>query len=409
MQFRNIISSITAVTMLGTAAIAEAQTTAGAGTLLVLPNAAAILNAYQSDITVFNPNTGPTDPASITVAVTFFQASDPANGIGGGAVFNCNPLPVGKGRAARFDLATQCQITNGDFFGMVLLQDATQSAPKYPFTAYSRTQLANGVGYSVETFPWGNFSGALANSIGLKSTANGAYKTNCFVGTLAESVSYQIQFFDGNNNTVAAPRSGTLAPFQMIRLFNVLSGDLSNIRAEFSETSGTNPAFIGYCTVETSVGGSGSADFRIAKSVDALDQRQQRLTCFGQFDCNTGNLTGEAAIAAAAQRNVHYTIIDQPDVISCNLVAAAGDLPKLKLRLRLPGSPTGTSGYVTADNVQSFSYQAPARSQIASGFTTRWYLDVQMINPAQFTGTINYGITCRSGNGLVVPWIGAVT
>ena len=82
---------------------------------------------------------------------------------------------------------------------------------------------------------------------------------------------------------------------------------------------------------------NGSADFRIAKSIDARDSRQVRQVCYGQDSCGTVTVTSPPQISSTTTKNIHYLILDQPDFVQCDLVSAhPGDL---EIMLRGPGDP----------------------------------------------------------------------
>jgi hypothetical protein len=237
------------------------------------------------------------------------------------------------------------------------------------------------------------------------------------VGALGEPVNFQIRLWKPDGTPFVTPYgdpiSGSLNPYETVRFLGVLTGNNTDVRAAFSVNS--NAAYIGFCTVESDVGGTGSADFRLAKSIDARDARQQRLSCYGQDDCSSTVLSvvNPTQISNTALRNIHYVILDQPDFVGCTLVGArAGDL---EMRLRQPGdivssaqfpaTPPYSSGGHTAT---SFYVDTGPRGSIG-GSTTRWYIDVQFRSGGNSTTPIPYGITCTSGNGTSVPWLGATT
>ena len=165
---------------------AHAITTAGAGSVLVVP-VVAQTGSYTTEVYVRNFNAD-----SITVNVKFYEAKQSSTP----GLQTCSPLVVPAFRTSRITLDTQCTLTVASHFGMLILEDA---APEkiHTFFAYSRAQTPGGNGFSVEGFPIGNFSGAAAATIGLKRQASApVYQTNCFVGALGEAVNYQIQLFD---------------------------------------------------------------------------------------------------------------------------------------------------------------------------------------------------------------------
>jgi hypothetical protein len=161
--------------------------------------------------------------------------------------------------------------------------------------------------------------------------------------------------------------------------------------------------------LETSA--NGSADFRVAKSDDGLDTRQARLACYGQDDCGSASLNNAAQILDTTKRNIHYLILDQPDYVQCTLVSPR--LTDLKMVLRGPGDPLGTTPFPALPpfnnggaTATSFYIYTGEKSTIALGATTRWYIDVSFRTGGNATTPIDYGITCRSGNGVTVPWLG---
>src|SRR6185312_17183052 len=254
---------------------AQAQTTAASGTVIVLPLASNIPGAYATTVFVRNPASNP----QITVNVRYYQ-SDSAGPPGTGASYVCSQLTIPSNHLATFDLATQCTFPGpgADNFGFIVLEDATGTYKTNRFFAYSRTETTNGNGFSVEGFPVGNFSASQADSIGLKQTPSTAphYKSNCFVAALGEPVNYQVLLYNANGSLISTNSiSGSLGAYHSIRILDVfnaagLSGNQSNVRATF--TNSLNSAMVGYCTLETT--DNGSADFRVAKSAEASDNRQ---------------------------------------------------------------------------------------------------------------------------------------
>jgi len=94
--------------------------------------------------------------------------------------------------------------------------------------------------------------------------------TNCFVSSLADPANYELALFDGSTGAqIGSTLTGSLGSYQQFRYLDVFTaagaapGDYANVRAEFTETSGTSSALIGFCTVQDNV--SFGADFRIAK------------------------------------------------------------------------------------------------------------------------------------------------
>jgi hypothetical protein len=156
-----------------------------------------------------------------------------------------------------------------------------------------------------------------------------------------------------------------------------------------------------------------SADFRIAKSRDALDQRQKRKTCYGQSACGTLTVPPTQVSNAATDRNVHSMFIAQPDFVRCDLVGPS--VSQLQIRVRDPGDTFVSTKFVPAApydvtpfqnaNTADLSYfyiYTGERTEWNNGQTALWLIDVEGNDAA--TGTLDYGITCKSGNGVTVPY-----
>ena len=403
---------------------AQAQTTAGSGTVMVLPLAANV-PVYKTEVFVRNPNLAP-----ITLNVRYYQANDadPPSGLR-----TCQPLMVAAFQVANFQLVSQCTLGNVDDFGMIILEDA--AVPKVnPFFAYSRTQTTGGNGFSVEGFPAGNFSGAPADVIGLKRQAGAPiYRSNCFIGALGEPVSYQMRLWqEGGTPTpidgLDGPVQGTLLPYEIVRILDIFgalgsphgvnapAGDYFNVRANFSNTAGNNAAFIAFCTLEEST--FGGADFRIAKSDDAWDARQQRLACYGQDSCGSSSVSVVQSGTNYRHHEEKYSLRHLRSTGLCPVQSGQSasrrsrdhaspargpaDLTAISRR-----PPPYSSGGVGQTSFYVFTGDRGSATIGSSGHTTRWYIDVSF-RAASLNTTIpiNYGFTCRSGNGVTVPWLG---
>ncbi len=425
MHARRLMSLVLSIIAAATGVAAYGQTTAGSGTVIVLPLAANIPGAYVTTVFVQNPNAN-----EITLNVDYYQ-SDSATPPGSGTPYTCSPLTVPANMAVTFDLASQCTFTGTDNFGVIVLEDATSTYKTNPFFAYSRSELPvspngeQGNGFSVEGFPVGNFSSENADALGLKkSIAAPHYRSNCFVGALNEPVTYQILLHQGETGALLGtiPSSpATLGAYHSVRFLDIFNAagladtDYSNVRATFVNSASS--AMIGYCTLETS--DNGSADFRIAKSIDARDSRQARQVCYGQDSCGTVTLTNPPAITDITKKNIHYLIVDQPDFVKCDLVSTRAS--DLEIMLRGPGDPQtapqfdvaalpppyDASPYTSGGaGLQGFYIYTGEKSTINLGATTRWYIDVSFNQSSVNTTTpIPYGITCTSGNGTTVPWM----
>lgn len=252
------------VVCLWAAGHAHAQTTAGVATTVVFPVAAQTAS-FASEMTLFNPG-----PNLLTASVKFYEANN--SGAPGPKV--CNDVSVSAGRSVQLLLSTQCALTgSGGHFGLLVVAD--KAAPQVNgFYGYMRVQNPQGIGFSVEGFPATNFNNQVGHATGLKRKAAApTFQTNCFVGSLDQPVSYQLKLFnDSTGAQVGGTLSGSLTAFQQFRYLDVFgangvnapAGDLANVRAEFTQTSGGSANLIGFCTVQDNT--SFGADFRIAKS-----------------------------------------------------------------------------------------------------------------------------------------------
>jgi len=390
----------TAAIFAATVGLAEAQSTAAAGSVVVVPDVAATAS-YSTEVIVRNPNS-----SAMTLNVKFYESLDAASP----GLRSCTPLIVVANQSVPLGLGTQCSpLGAGSHFGMPVLEDAAVPHT-HPFFAYSRAQTPGGNGFSVEGFPIGAFSGASADVDGLKRQAAApVYQSNCFVGALSEGFSYQITLWDASNNLVGLPITGTLAPFENTRNLDVFAaasappGDISQVRANFSITSGGAPAMVAFCTLQEST--FFGADFRIAKSIDALNDGQRRVACIGQDDCSgtAVSVSQPETISNAGLRNVYSMVITQPDYVHCALVAAPADLPNLQLRLRSPGDPFASAVFAGEAGAQSFSTFTGGRNAVNNGVASRWFIDVETTSGGTSV-PIDFGINCRSGNGTEVPW-----
>ena len=279
---RNTCSILAGLALALSAGLANAQSTAGAGSVVVVPLIAETVS-YSTEVTVRNPNSAP-----ITLNVRYYEA----NNASVPGLVTCTQLTVPALESKPFALSTQCGVSGSAHFGMLVLEDSAAQQTNV-FFAFSRTQTPGGNGFSVEGFPIGAFSGAPADVIGLKrQAASPVYQTNCFVGALGEGLSYQIILRDGTTNAIIGdPITGSLLPFESTRVLDIFgvnganapAGDYSNVRANFTITSGGAPAMVGFCTLQEST--FFGADFRIAKSTDSLNDGQKRVACIGMDDC----------------------------------------------------------------------------------------------------------------------------
>jgi len=183
----------------------------------------------------------------------------------------------------------------------------------------------------------------------------------------------------------------------------------SNVRAVFNNTNAGEPAFVAFCTVQEST--FFGADFRIAKSTDSLNDGQKRVACIGMDSCSDAvpSTVQPEQIADVTQKNIYSMIITQPDFVSCNLVSTR--LADLQMQLRQWGDPfaapvfTAGPGFNSGGTgVTSFYVYTGARNAVSAGKATRWFIDVSFRTGGNATTPIDFGITCRSGNGTEVPW-----
>ena len=181
-----------------------------------------------------------------------------------------------------------------------------------------------------------------------------------------------------------------------------------NIRAAFTvNTTDVAPALVGFCTVQEN--NTFGADFRIAKSRDAFDNREKRFFCYGS-DCVTVN-PDTTQIPDATTRNIHAMFVEQPDYVQCQLVSP--HLEDLQIRIRGPGdvfsspvwpsSPPFSSG---GAGLTSFYIFTGYRSAVQFAAATRWFIDVGFNTTSGVAADlpVPYGITCISGNGVSVPY-----
>jgi hypothetical protein len=446
MHVRRLISLALSLIAAATGIVAHAQTTAGAGTVMVLPLVADIPAAYVTTVFVQNSHATP-----ITLNITYYFSHDAEAQIADKSQ-PCTQLTVAAYAVATFDPYVQCNLASAyptatNIFGMMVLDDAA-SPRTNTFYTYSRTAQPSGAaqqynGFSVEGFPAGNFSvgnNAGISAIGLQgSTTAPHFRSNCFIGALGETVNWQLILRDSAGVPIGTVTpSGTLGPYQSTRILNVYAAvngapyttnyDYANVRATFYNSS--NSAMIGFCTMEST--DNGSADFRIAKSDDANDVRQSRQACYGMDSCGATapSAVNPAYLNSTSSKNIHYAIFAQPDFIQCTLVSdTVQDLGDLEILLRGPGgdpqtAPTFTlpTGYtaspygVGGQAATSFYIYTGDRGAVNAGATTRWYIDVSgnqssSTLAADIAGNssgkgIPYGITCTSGNGITVPWLG---
>ena len=312
--------------------LAFAQTTSGSSATIVVPVIAQTAS-FGSEVTAYNPNGG-----AITVNVSFYDAQNTANP----GAKACTPLSIGAGASVEFSLAGQCALPTGGNFGLLVLAEATGTQRFY---GYARTQNPQGIGFSTEGFPIENFNDQEQHATGLKRVAASgglpAYQTNCFVASLGDAVSYQLQLYNGASGTqIGSTLSGSLQPWQQYRYLDVFSavgapsGDVTDVRAQFTNLTGTNKKLIGFCTVQDNT--SFSADFRIAKSYGGTPQN-----AFVQG----GNAFGTTALLGTVD-NQPLNILANGQVVARYLptVDGAGNF-SVNVAAGLPNNAVSTTGY----------------------------------------------------------------
>ena len=400
------LTSLAAIT-----GVAHAQSTAASGSTIVFPDVAETVS-YTSEIVVRNPNA-----TSLTLNVKFYEATTSATP----GLRTCAQLTIPALQSKPFSVGIQCNpLGAGSHFGMLVLEDASSEQTNV-FFAFSRVQTSGGNGFSVEGFPIGAFSAAPADVIGLKrQNAAPTYQSNCFVGALGEAVNYQMVLRDGTTNAiVGSPVTGSLAPYQLRRYLDVFSaapngvgapaGDYSNVRANFTVTSG-GPALVSFCTVQEST--FFGADFRIGKSTDARNDAQRRVACIGLDNCSdtTPSVADPEQLLDAGHKNVYSAILNPPDFVRCDLVGPRKN--DLQIRLRQWGDPLTSAifpsspPYSSGGQGESFFFVSTGgRGAVNGGTASRWFIDIAFRTGGNGTTPIDYGITCRSGNGMEIPWI----
>src|SRR5207237_210623 len=128
---RRSFAGTTTVLLAIVASVALAQTTAGTGTTIVFP-VTAQTSSFASEVTLFEANNSSTPGTKV-----------------------CADTSVGANRSVQFSIGTQCPLTAGSHFGLLVIAD---SAGTNDFYGYTRVQNPSGIGFSVEGFPVGNFN-----------------------------------------------------------------------------------------------------------------------------------------------------------------------------------------------------------------------------------------------------------
>ena len=390
-----------AIVSFGAVTSTQAMTTAGSGSVIVIPLLVQTAS-FTGEVTVRNLGS-----AVLTLDVRYYDA---LNTLTPGQL-PCAQFVLQPNESRPFTLGAQCTLGAGGHFGLLILEDADANEKTHLFTAFSRTENPSKIGFSVEGYPIGYFSGQVASVTGLKRVTNATptIQTNCFVAALAEAVDYSIKLFDGTTNVqIGNTVSGSLLPFQMFRYLDVFAaaaapaGNHLNVRAEFNDTNTdpAEPAFVGFCTVQenTTTGG----DFRIAKSMDAHDLGQARAMCTG----TSGTCSLAAPLSASpwtlggsANKDIFGMVIRSPDYVRCDILGPNAD--NLELRIREPGTINATPVRAGGSDVKTFYFFTGPRNQVNNGTANNWFIEVssrESAPPAAFPAA--YGLYCASGNGV---------
>ncbi len=388
-----------------------AVTTAGAGSTIVFPIVVKS-STFTSDISVYYPGNIEGTATSITIEIKYYDALSTSTP----GLKPCSPLTVNVGETKSFTLNVQCTLGAGGHHGLLVLQDAAAEKINY-FFAFSRVESNTAhEGFSLEGFPIGNFSGQSANVLGLKRVAAApGYQTNCFVGALGEPVDYQIELFDNLGAPLGSIVTGHLDAWQELRTLDIFAsgqpapggqgvgapaGDHPNARARFSVTNSPGvPALVAFCTVQENV--NFGADFRIAKSREASDLGQRRVSCpTGNSTCTDVGAT-PYTITDVTKLDAFRLLIRPPDFVKCTILGAR----KVDMEMVLtPAGPYG-AGTVLAGGpgVNSFYIDTDAilgtRSAVNNGATEFFNLEVEVKTTGVQTAPVPYAIRCDSGNG----------
>jgi hypothetical protein len=348
--------------------------------------------------------------ASIDVDVLYYEA----NGLPAPGLVDCGFVTINANSNISFKLGTQCpSLATGSHFGLLVLRD--RAAQKInAFAAYSRVQHVNSnQGFSIEGFPEHVFSGRGAAVIGLKrkaaseppTTAQPGYQANCFVGSLGETVEYDIFVQEGYDSSIQIGNtiSGSLAPYQLVRYVDILAaagapaGDKENVRVRFNPKAGTFAPFVAFCTQQDNL--SFGADFRIAKTDDEANITKLLTRSRGTSDSACTTLTSPASLAVpnASTKQRFSMFIHHPDFLRCDLVGP--NATNLEMQLVAPDGTTVVAG---GDGQQSFYYETGSQNAPpgANGFQTFWSLDVGARESLPPSFPAGFGVKCVSGSGI---------
>jgi hypothetical protein len=261
---REAIAAVVICGALG-ATPAVAQTAFGSSKTIVFPVVANTVT-FTTTVTLYNPN-----GADVTVGLDYFDANN--NTVPGQKP--CSDILVPANGSVAFTLASQCTLDpTTSHFGPLIASDNAGASEIF---GYSRTENNASAGFSIEGFPSENFATDTTNVTGLTGSTNVAptHQSNCFVTAQADALTYDMKFFDGTTGAqIGNTVSGSLNAFEQFRYLDVFSPtvanapaatDFSNVRAEFTRTSGDAQQMVAFCTVQDNA--TFGADFRIAKAM----------------------------------------------------------------------------------------------------------------------------------------------
>ena len=405
---------------------AIAQTTEGFHAIQVFP-VVVDTAAFVERLVISNPYAD-----DITIRVRYV----PAEGTSQVGTLNCPDLNLYGNRTYTFvGLRSLCPaLPPGSQFGYLYTwtESYNSDLTGRPFSAYSRVDNAQGLGFSVEAFPAHAFTSAQTVVSGVRrlaATANSpAYQTNCFIGNLldatplatpvASTISYRL-IADTNNQIGSG--SVHLVPGKMVRLLDIFEaagvppGDYDNAQVRFEEAGDGEPALITFCTVQDNT--SFGADFRIGKQQQGLSKGSLIPNPFGQDDgalresrvgtdirmpAGPGMYVARPFVIPAGETgNTHIMYFRHPDWIACDIIEPTIGVrayPAYGLELRLMASD-GVTVLAGGNDVQGFGpMYLGDKGDRDDGANTRYTLQVESAE-TNIGSARPYQIYCRSGSG----------
>ena len=110
------------------------------------------------------------------------------------------------------------------------------------------------------------------------------------------------------------------------------------------------------------------------------------------------------------KNNIYSTILRPADFVRCDLVGPRA--VDLQMRLRSMGRSVDVGRVSVVATVlerrfgETFFYVSTGgRGAVNGGTASRWFIDVAFRTGGNATTPIDYGITCRAGNGMEIPWL----